>query len=99
MSTLNDYFDGIIYVDQVMLTPNNGHQLGGTTVIVTGPCFNESDTIECVFDTVTVPGARASKYEALCVSPLFNTSTTGNVNFFLVINGSNIGTTQFYLSK
>ena len=59
--------------------------LGGTSVIVTGPCFNESLEYTCQFDTgifiSTVRGVYLDERRLLCVSPMLTQS--GNVGFRL----------------
>ena len=51
------------------ISPNYGNQLGGTPIIITGPCFNESSSITCRFGEIETPCVRISNREALCISP------------------------------
>ena len=51
------------------ISPNYGNQLGGTPIIITGPCFDESSSITCHFGEIETPCVRVSKREALCISP------------------------------
>ena len=51
------------------IAPRSGHVLGGTAVLITGPCLEESDNITCVFDGIEVEGLFVSMMLALCVSP------------------------------
>lgn len=82
----------------VVISPNYGNQLGGTPVIIKGPCFNENDTIQCVFGSSDPePGARVNKMKALCISP--SILKTGDVEFVLKVNGTQIGSANFYLRK
>ena len=59
--------------------------LGGTSVIVTGPCFNESLEYTCQFGTgvfvSTVRGVYLDEKRLLCVSPIL--AQSGNVGFKL----------------
>ena len=59
--------------------------LGGTSVIVTGPCFDESLEYNCQFGTGqfihTVRGVYLDERRLLCVSPMLTQS--GNVGFKL----------------
>ena len=82
----------------IVISPNYGNQLGGTPVIIEGPCFNENDIIQCVFGSSDpVPGAQVNEVKALCISP--STLKTGNVEFILKVNGTQIGSAAFYLRK
>lgn len=85
-------------VGLILISPNHGNELGGTPVTINGPCFDVSDNISCLFDNITVPGARVSQYKALCVSPMFDT-ITGPVDFKLKVNGSTSTAVPFYLCK
>ena len=38
------------------LSPRGGHFLGGTVVQISGPCFDESDNITCVFNGQDIEG-------------------------------------------
>ena len=59
--------------------------LGGTSVIVAGPCFDESLEYTCQFGTgvflSTVRGVYLDEKRLLCVSPILTES--GNVGFKL----------------
>ena len=59
--------------------------LGGTSVIVTGPCFDESLEYTCQFGTgifiSRVRGVYLDERRLLCVSPILTQS--GNVGFKL----------------
>ena len=63
--------------------------LGGTSVTVTGPCFNESLDYTCIFGTGVfvsrVRGVYLDERRLLCVSPMLTQS--GNVGFRLQIHG------------
>ena len=73
----------------LVLLPNRGHMLGGTSVIVTGPCFDESLEYTCQFGTgvfaSTVRGVYLDERRLLCVSPMLTQS--GNVGFRLQTQG------------
>ena len=51
------------------ISPNYGNQLGGTPIIIAGPCFNESSSITCHFGDIETPCVRISQMEAMCISP------------------------------
>ena len=63
--------------------------LGGTSVIVTGPCFDESLEYTCQFGTGVfasrVRGVYLDERRLLCVSPML--TQTGNVGFRLQTQG------------
>ncbi|XP_030834984.1 sushi domain-containing protein 2-like [Strongylocentrotus purpuratus] len=45
--------------------------LGGTQVLISGPCFNETSLIVCEFDGIETSGRLLEDEIALCVSPTF----------------------------
>ena len=51
------------------MSPNYGNQLGGTPIIITGPCFDETSSITCCFGEIETSCVRGSNREALCISP------------------------------
>ncbi|XP_015173386.1 PREDICTED: protein mesh isoform X1 [Polistes dominula] len=53
----------------LVFAPESGNMLGGTVVNITGPCFNETEKIRCLFDTVTVIGHVVDRNRAICVQP------------------------------
>ncbi|XP_071491471.1 protein mesh-like [Diadema antillarum] len=55
----------------ISLFPLIGTMLGGTQVLISGPCFNDSSEIVCKFDGALVNGVMHSNTTALCVSPTF----------------------------
>ena len=63
--------------------------LGGTSVTVTGPCYNESLEYTCIFGTgrfaSRVRGVFLDEGRLLCVSPML--TQIGNVGFRLQIHG------------
>ena len=66
--------------------------LGGTSVIVAGPCFDESLEYTCQFGTGafihTVRGVYLDERRLLCVSPMLTQS--GNVGFKLRQEGETV---------
>jgi len=58
----------------LVIVPNRGHILGGTSVIVSGPCFDESQEYTCLFQIRRLPrevrGVYLDERRLLCVSPL-----------------------------
>lgn len=67
--------------------PLYGHQIGGTTVNLQGPCFSLNKTeILCRFGEFgTVPGLILSEFRATCVSPL--AAYPGNVDLSVSFDG------------
>ena len=57
---------------EVTLTPSFGNQLGGTPVIIRGPCFAPGDIIGCNFNSTGVLGKYVNNETALCVTPTVN---------------------------
>lgn len=53
----------------LVFAPESGNMLGGTVVNITGPCFNETEKVRCLFDTVTVIGHVVDRNRAICVQP------------------------------
>ncbi|XP_026668538.1 protein mesh isoform X2 [Ceratina calcarata] len=53
----------------LMFAPESGNMLGGTIVNITGPCFNETQKIRCMFESVWVMGTVIDKNRAICVQP------------------------------
>lgn len=54
------------------LVPRYANMLGGTGVLVNGPCFDEDDSIECSFGDVTATGVFINNTLALCVTPVLS---------------------------
>ena len=67
--------------------------LGGQTVIVQGPCFDQNDNTVCVFDGVEVMSVFVNSFKIVCVSPQL--SRTGRVPFRLTVNGLPKGVATF----
>ena len=68
------------------LTPRVGSALGGTTILVSGPCFHPTDSIQCRFgDSVVVAGTYVSLVAAACVAPFI--SRAADVTLFVSANG------------
>ena len=76
----------------ITLAPRLGNVLGGTPVLVSGPCLEETDNIVCTFDGVVVDGVYINETMALCVSPCL--STIGRVVFEVNVTTLN-GTIKF----
>lgn len=69
-----------------MFAPESGNMLGGTIVNITGPCFNETEMIRCMFETVVVTGTVIDKNRAICVQPFVKAE--GYVRFAISIGDS-----------
>ena len=74
----------------LVILPNRGHILGGTSVIVSGPCFDESQEYTCLFQIRRLPrevrGVYLDERRLLCVSPLLQ--FVGDVGFMLRVQKS-----------
>ena len=74
----------------LVIIPNRGHILGGTSVIVSGPCFDESQEYTCLFQVRRflreVRGVYLDEKRLLCVSPLLQ--LIGDVGFMLRVQES-----------
>ena len=74
----------------LVINPNQGHILGGTSVIVSGPCFDESQVYTCQFQIRRLPrevrGVYLDERRLLCVSPPLQ--LIGDVGFMLRVQGS-----------
>lgn len=51
------------------IAPESGNMLGGTIVNVTGPCFNKSQPVRCIFGTIEVQGIFVDHNRAICIQP------------------------------
>ena len=86
-----------------MISPHFGNMLGGTLVTLSGPCVDETDSIECVFAGTTTQGVYVSRNSVACITPAMN--AIGYVEVSLIIkptpnrpNGFK-GSTSFYSSE
>ena len=83
------------------LFPRYGNVLGGTTVQVFGPCFDEfvDHTITCSFDETEVQAILIDSNSVICISP--GLTSLGRINFALTIDGIDVGfqETTFYSRK
>ena len=83
------------------LFPRYGNVLGGTTVQVFGPCFDEfvDHTIICSFNKIEVQAIFIDSNSVICISP--GLTSLGRINFVLTINGIDAGfqETTFYTCK
>ena len=86
----------------VLLSPQVGNQLGGTPVVVTGPCFQPNGTTECSFGGISTPGIFVSCKSAICISPAMD--ALGRVEVTVEVRRENgditfQGKALFYSSK
>lgn len=82
---------------QIFITPHHGNVLGGQTVTVQGPCFDQHDNNVCVFDGVEVTSVFVNRFKIVCISPQL--SRTGRVPFNLTVNGDQRGEATFSSCK
>ncbi|CAK9825077.1 Protein mesh [Anthophora retusa] len=71
---------------QLMFAPESGNMLGGTIVNITGPCFNETEKIRCMFESVWVLGTVINRNRAICVQPFVKAQ--GYIRFAISIGES-----------
>ena len=86
------------FLATITLAPRVGSVLGGTAVLVSGPCLQEDDNIACIFDGEEVEGSYLSEMLAVCITPPF--SSIGRVTFQLIVEGSDgiVQGTETFLS-
>ena len=85
-----------------ILSPRSGSQLGGTPVMVFGPCFEPSDTVECTFGAISTPGIFVSRERFMCVSPAMDVHGRVEVTVEVKDSDGNVtfqGTALFYSGK
>lgn len=84
-----------------MIAPRLGTMLGGTPILVGGPCLTASDTIECIFDGLVTTGYYVSEIRALCFSPPFPVSGSRILEVRISNDTAVIfnGRTQFFAGK
>ena len=84
---------------ELVIGPRFGNILGGTAVLLTGPCFDTSDVLLCTFeDTKKDNGFVVNNYTAMCVSPTFQDIGWKSLTLSIIKNGEEkyMGQTQFY---
>ena len=63
-----------LFTAPLRTAPRLGNMLGGTPIVLAGPCFTPGEVITCTFDEDThVMGMYISEVLAVCVSPYFET--------------------------
>lgn len=70
----------------LVFAPESGNMLGGTIVNITGPCFNETEKIRCMFESEWVIGTVVDKNRAICVQPFVKAQ--GYIRFAISIGDS-----------
>ncbi|XP_076767109.1 sushi domain containing 2 mesh isoform X1 [Xylocopa sonorina] len=70
----------------LVFAPESGNMLGGTIVNITGPCFNETEKIRCMFENEWVIGTVIDKNRAICVQPFVKAQ--GYIRFAISIGDS-----------
>ncbi|XP_076646307.1 sushi domain containing 2 mesh isoform X1 [Halictus rubicundus] len=70
----------------LVFAPESGNMLGGTIVNITGPCFDKSDKIRCIFETEMVIGTFIDRNRAICVQPFVKAQ--GYIRFAISIGES-----------
>lgn len=94
LTSLSYYFCTLV---PLTLIPRSGNMLGGTEVIISGPCFESSNArAVCRFDNDQVDGVVLSASLALCTTP--EMTRAGLVPFEMEYDG-NTYTSTFFSSK
>lgn len=75
------------------LAPRLGNMLGGTALLVSGPCLEVTDQITCVFGETAVTGVYISQMLSLCITPPFN--TIGRIRFQLTVRADGSPTIRY----
>ncbi|XP_076619313.1 sushi domain containing 2 mesh isoform X1 [Colletes latitarsis] len=70
----------------LVFAPESGNMLGGTIVNITGPCFNETEKIRCMFENEWVLGTMIDRNRAICVQPFVKAQ--GYIRFAISIGES-----------
>ncbi|XP_392408.3 protein mesh isoform X2 [Apis mellifera] len=70
----------------LVFAPESGNMLGGTIVNITGPCFNETEKIRCMFENEWVIGTVIDKNRAICVQPFVKAQ--GYIRFAISVGDS-----------
>ena len=70
--------------DLVLLSPTFGNRAGGSGVLVSGPAFNTTDNVSCIFDGVAVNGVVLDNENVLCTTPWL--TRTGKIPVRLMLN-------------
>ena len=95
----------MFYEGPLAILPRLGSMLGGTPIILRGPCFRTDYSIECAFGDQVVEGVYMESSEqmmAICVSPAFDEPGWKDVTV-TVRNSTDsvlyVNSTRFYSSK
>ena len=75
------------------LAPRLGNMLGGTALLVSGPCLEVTDQITCEFGETAVTGVYISQMLSLCITPPFN--TIGRIRFQLTVRADGSPTIRY----
>ena len=84
----------LLLIVPITLVPRSGNMLGGTGVIVSGPCFGAQS--KCIFDEVEVTGVLVSETLLLCVTPAMKQSGEVPVT---VLTSKNLYYSTFFAGK
>lgn len=80
-----------MFIGPITLLPNKGSSLGGSSITVVGPCFDDVSHLTCIFQgsfgSVSVAGMTLDNGRALCVVPPIG--YVGKMEFQLILVDSN----------
>ena len=85
---------------ELVIGPRFGNILGGTAVHFTGPCFDETDLVVCIFEDEKENGFVVNNHTAICVSPRFDDIGWKGLTLSILRDREEIyfGQSQFYAS-
>ena len=83
-----------LFLGSITISPSYGNQLGGTPIIIQGPCFSTEDSIKCSFNDIVVGAVVMSNERAMCISPMLHSA--GVVKFAVLNKTEAIGITTFH---
>ena len=82
--------------------PRFGNIFGGTAVHLTGPCFDNTDVLKCVFEGKSdINAFVANDRTAICISPRFDEIGWKSLTLTILKNGveTYTGQGQFYAGE
>lgn len=100
-----NYYNSCMYnnhlTEALLLAPHLGNVLGGTPVQLSGPCFEETDNITCLFGDAAIIGSRLDRNRVLCVSPELNVISRITLELIVVRADEEVfnGQVTFHSSK
>ena len=75
----------VFWLGELRAAPRFGHFLGGKKISISGPCYAETDVIQCKFGEFVVDGRVIDSRTAECISPFMG--STGTFSLTMSLNG------------